>query len=236
MKFTDFATLVREYSKTNSTTFTDARILTFANIFKDDIANRVASEVGEDYFGLRFQRDLIANQREYDLPAELMSRMKYLNAQLDGEEWKHLKETDLLEYGGTLDEATIQSRYADKEPEFDLWDNGIFILSGDAIEDVTDGLKLWAIIYPADFTSLTSTEDMSTNPDDYSHGFPRQFHELLARRVSIAYKTGKDRPIPLSEKEQSYENDLDKAIQNMKGQNLDRDTCPEAPYDDGSQY
>jgi len=77
---------------------------------------------------------------------------------------------------------------------------------------------------------------MSTNPDDYSHGFPRQFHELLARRVSIAYKSSKDRPIPLSEKEQLYEADLMAAINAMKDANLDRSVIPSAPYNDGSQY
>lgn len=236
MIYTKFATLVRYYTKTNSTTFTDADILVLANIFKDDIAGLISKEVGEDYFGLRFERDLVAGQREYDLPAELMARMKYLNAKLDGTNWERLKETDLSTYGQAMDEATIEAQYADKDPEFDLWDNGIYILSGDAIIDVADGLKLWAIVFPSDFPNLTSTEDMSTNPDDYSHGFPRQFHELLARRVSIAYKSSKDRPIPLSEKEKLYEVDLSTAIQSMKDANLDRSVIPSAPYDDGSEY
>jgi hypothetical protein len=236
MIYTKFATLVRYYTKTNSTTFTDADILILANIFKDDISGLIASEVGEDYFGLRFERDLNAGQREYDLPAELMSRMKYLQAKLNGTDWEKLNETDLSTYGKAIDEDTIEATYADKDPEFDLWDQGINILSADPIIDVTNGLKLWAIIFPADFPNLTSTEDMSTNPDDYSHGFPRQFHELLARRVSIAYKSSKDRPIPLSEKEKLYEVDLNTQVQSMKEANLDRSTEPSYPYDDGSDY
>jgi len=231
-----FATLVRYYTKTNSTTFPDADILVLANIFKDDIAGLISKEVGEDYFGLRFERDLEAGVREYDLPAELMSRMKYLQAKLDGTNWVKLGETDLSTYGEAMDEDTIQAVYADKDPEFDLWDQGIYILSGDTIIDVENGLKLWAIIFPSDFADLTSTDDMSTNPDDYSHGFPRQFHELLARRVSIAYKSSKDRPIPLSEKEKLYEVDLMTQIQTMKDANLDRSVRPSLPSDDGSDY
>jgi len=77
---------------------------------------------------------------------------------------------------------------------------------------------------------------MSTNPDDYTHGFPKQFHELLARRVSIAYKSSKDKPIPLNEKEKMYELDLARAIQKMKDTNLDRSTTPTVPFDDGSDY
>ncbi len=236
MIFTKFAALIRYYTKTNSTTFTDADILVLANIFKDDIAGLISKEVGEDYFGLRFERDLEAGQREYDLPAEMMSRLKYVQTKLDGTNWQKLKETDLSTYGEALDEATIQSIYSDKSPEFDLWDNGIYILSGDAITYVENGLKIWAIIFPSDFANLTSTEDMSTNPDDYTHGFPRQFHELLARRISIAYKSSKDRPIPLSEKERLYEVDLMTQIQTMKDANLDRSTIPSVPYDDGSDY
>jgi hypothetical protein len=236
MTFQQFATLVRYYTKTNSTTFTDADILILANIFKDDIAELIGKEVGEDYFGLRFERDLIAGQREYDLPAELMGRMKYLQAKLNGTDWEKLSETDLSIFGKPTDEPTILLEYANKEPRFDLWDSGIFILSGVSIIDVTNGLKLWAIIFPKDFPNLTSTEDMSTNPDDYSHGFPRQFHELLARRISIAFKSSKDRPIPLAEKERLYETDLALQVRNMKDQNLDRDTVPSHPYNDGSNY
>jgi hypothetical protein len=236
MKFTVFASTVRYYTKTNSTTCPDADILQLANLFKDDISEMISKEVGEDYFGLRFERDLVAGQREYDLPAEVMSRIKYLEAKLDGTNWERLKETDLLNYGKTTDETTIRLTYADREPEYDNWDQGIFILSGDAIINVTKGLKLWAIIFPSDFTDLTSTVDMSTNPDDYTHGFPRQFHELLARRVSIAYKSSKTKPLPLSQKELAYELDLKVKIDGLKDANLDRDTVPTVPYDDGSQY
>ncbi len=236
MTFSKFTTLVRYYTKTNSTTFPDAEILTLANIFKDDISALIAKELGEDYFGLRFVRTLEAGQREYDLPSELMSRIKYVEAKLDGKNWIRLKETDLSVYGRPTDEASIQERYAGKDPEFDLFDQSIFILSGTPIIYVFEGLKLWAIVYPADFTSLSSTEEMSTPPDDYSHGFPRQFHELLARRVSIAYKSSKDRPIPLSEKEKLYEVDLATAINAMKDANLDRSVLPSMPSYDGSDY
>jgi hypothetical protein len=236
MTYAQFATLVRYYTKTNSTTFTDADMLVLANIFKDDIASLLAKEVGEDYFGLRFERDLLAGQREYDLPAEVMGRIKYLEAKLDGTNWEKLKETDLTVYGKATDEDTIQSIYSERDPEFDIWDQSIFILSGDTIIAVPDGLKLWSIIFPKDFANLTSTEDMSTNPDDYTHGFPRQFHELLARRVSIAYKSSKDRPIPLSEKERLYEVDLMTQIQTMKDTNLDRSVIPSVPSIDGSDF
>ena len=76
----------------------------------------------------------------------------------------------------------------------------------------------------------------SNNPTQYEHGFPRQFHELLARRVAIAYKSSKDRPIPLSEKEQMYEIDLERQIVLMRDENMDRNIIPSIPYNDGSNY
>lgn len=236
MTYAAFASLVRYYTKTNSTTFTDANILMLANIFKDDIAGKIAKHVGEDYFGLRFTRNLVADQREYDLPSEVMSRMKVLEAKLNGTDWVRMNETDLNSYEGTTDETTIRSLFSGKAPAFDIWDKSIFIYSEDAIINVTSGLKLWCIIWPADFTDLTSTEDMSTNPSDITHGFPKQFHELLARRVSIAQKSSRDKPIPLSEKEQNYEIDLKETLDSMKDANLDRVTEPTIPYNDGSQY
>jgi len=236
MTFVNFASLVRKYTKSNSTTFIDADILLYANIFKDEISASIAKEVGEDYFGMRFERDLIAGQREYDLPAQILGRMKFLQAKLDGTNWTRLLEIDINTYAKTTDESTIRSIYADKPAQFDLWDNSIFILSGSAIINVVNGLQLWAIIYPANFANLSSTEDMSTNPDDYTHGFPREFHELLARRVSIAYKSSKDRPASLSEKEQMYEIDLVRAITSIKDSNLDRSVVPSVPYETGENY
>lgn len=236
MKFTTFATLVRYKTQTNSTTFTDTEILNLANAIKDDMAEKIGKEVGEDYFGLRFTRDLVADQREYELPAELMGRIKYIEAKLDGTNWVKLDETDLLQYQKPTNESMIIEKYGDLDPAFDLWDRSFIIYSGDAIINVTDGLKLWAIIYPADFTDLTSTDDMSTNPTTTSHGFPREFHNSLVTAVSMAYKSSQTRPIPLSKEEQNFDNDFDDKINDLKGKNLDRNFKPTVPYNDGSQY
>ena len=47
-----FADYIRKKTKTNSSTFTDADILLYANIIKDDIAKEV-NKANEDYFGIR---------------------------------------------------------------------------------------------------------------------------------------------------------------------------------------
>jgi hypothetical protein len=235
MTFVQFASLIRKYTRSNSTTFSDADILQYANIFKDDIAGQIVDECGEDVFGMRFYRDLVVSQREYDMPDELV-KIKILQAKLDGTNWEKIAETDVNTYGKTTDDATIKAQYADKAPQFELFDNSLFLFTEDDIIAVDDGLELWALIYPADFTSLSLTDDMSVPPDDYKHGFPRPFHELLARRVSIAFKSSKDRPIPLSEKEKLYEVDMEQAISSFKNRNIDRSVVPSVPENDGSSY
>jgi len=199
MNYSKFATLVRYYTKTNSTTFSDADILTLANIFKDDIAGLISKEVGEDYFGLRFERDLIAGQREYDLPAELMTRIKYLNAKLDGTNWERLKETDLSTYGQAMDEATIEAQYADKDPEFDIWDNSIYILSGRPIIDVTDGLRLWAIVFQAIFPilqaqricPLTRTITRTVSHASFTNFLPGAYQSLISQAKTAPFRCRK---------------------------------------------
>lgn len=239
-----FATLVRFYTGTNSTTFTDAEILALANTFKDEIAAEIA-ERNEDYFGMWYYRDLVADQREYSLPDEVLNAIKYTEAKLDGSNWARLVEFDLNSYEKPTDEDSIRLYFTDKEAMFEMFRRSLFIYSGDAITAVTEGLKLYAIIYPADISDLTeASTDMSVDPTTTSHGFPRQFHELLARRVSIAYKSSKDKPIPLSEKEKAYEDDLKAALDAITGGNLDRAVIATVPADvantgasaDGSDY
>lgn len=254
MTYAELAAYVRFKTRKNSTTFTDADILASANVWKDDFAVRVAKR-NEDFFRLEFLTDLIADQRQYQLPDEAF-QIKYVEALIDGTNWRHLREFDLNSFpqgGGSLedpldlgvnnpdslnttDETSIRRIFAQRRPMFELMDKSIFLYTGEAITNVTDGLKLNAIIFPAKFTDLTSTTDMSVPPSSVSHGIPRQFHELLARRIIIDYKESRDKPLPLTEKEVSYEADFDDMLDAVVGQNLDRVQTAKTPYMDGSDF
>lgn len=230
-----FARLVRKYTRTNSTTLPDQELMDYANAFKDEIAGEI-SQANEDYFVRTFLADLVAGQREYSIPDEVMNNLKYVEAKIDGTTQKRLNEFDLNQYGEATDETTILAKFAGLDPAMDLSGGSIFIYSDVAIIDVTEGLICAAVMFPADFTDLTSVIDMSTDPDAYSCGFPRQFHELLARRCSIAWKSSRPKPVPLSEKEQMYEIDLSRKVNAIKGLNLDRSVEASTPYDDGQDY
>lgn len=235
MTSTEFATLVRLYTSTNSSSFTDAEILALANPIKDEIAAEITKR-NEDYFMMRFYRNLEAGVREYGMPDEILNHIKYVQAKLDGSNLEHLTEADMNSLGIPLDETNIVLYYADRDPQYDINRRALYILSGNAIIDVTDGLILHAIIFPANITVLSGSTDMSVDPTEYTFGFPRIFHELWARKVSVAWKSSRPKPIPLSPLELRYDKDLEEKLNGVGNGNLDRSVAATVPVNDGQGY
>ncbi len=259
MNFVDFTTYIRFKTKTDATTFADANILLLANLFKDNMSKEIA-KANEDFFGMKSERDLVAGQREYPFPEDVMNNVKMLEAKLDGTNFRRVWEFDLNTYRqrnldqdnnpldfpiptsfqsfaqATTDETTIQNTFSDNRPEYDIFRNSIFIFSGSAIIDVEDGLLLHYIMWPADFTNLALTTDISVDPNTTSAGFPRQFHELLARRIIIDYKDSQVPTIPLTPFEAKFPQDFDNAIAALTGMNLDRSFQTSVPHDSGIDY
>lgn len=236
MLFTEFASLVRYYTKTDSTTFTDANIVLLANTFKDRMADEILS-VNEDYFGLEELADLEVNEREYPLPADCIG-LKLVEAKLDGTNWKRLDEADYNLETFTTDEAAIVAAFANRNPAYELFRGSLWILSDAAIAAVTDGLKIHCFVYPAKFTTanLSSSTEMSAHPTVTSFGWPRQFHELLARRVAIAYKQNRDKPLALNDFERNFAQDFAMALESIRNVNLDRSVRATTPADNGEDY
>lgn len=230
-----FASYVRWKTKTDSSSFTDAEMLVVMNIIKDEIAAEIL-KADENYFGFQLFGNLTANKRNYAFDTEMLSKMDYLEAKLDGTTWKVLKEYTLQQLQITTVEADIISGMAGKKPGFTIYGGEILLLSDTAIIDVSQGIKLWSRLYPADIVSLSGSNDMSIRPSVDSDGFPRQFHKLWATKVIVEYKNSQEKPIPLNETERNYDNDLIKAIDSLKNLNQDRSIVPTAPYDDGQDY
>lgn len=232
-----FASYIRLKTRTNATTFPDADILVYANITKDEIAKEVI-KANEDYFGIESLRDLENGIRKYLFPTYMLSQMKYIQAKLDGTNWVKLDEFDVTSYNRPTDEDSIRANFAGRNPAFDIFGGELSIYSEDPIIDVTDGLKLWSIVYPADLTSLSGDADMSVNPSLTKFGMPRQLHKVWATKVIIEYKTSKEKPIPLTEQELKVDVDLQSAINSLKLQNLDRVFVATVPdnSDNGADY
>jgi hypothetical protein len=233
----ELAAYVRFKTKTNSTVFTDADILTVANVVKNRLVDR-ALESDEDLFEVPTYMSLVANQREYPLISSLLSRINRVEALLDGTNWLKLDEFSLTEYKFPISsEALITERFSNEEglAKFDIMRNAIWIYSG-TITSVTDGLKIWLNTRPANIVSMAGTTDMSVDPSTTTHGIPAGLHNVLATGIIIEYKESQEKPIPLTEMEQNYKDDVEKALQNLKKANYDREIFASIPFNDGSQY
>lgn len=234
-----FATYVRLKTGTNSTTFPDASILAFMEVRQDEIAQAIL-KADEDILLIPQTVNLVADQREYPFPTDIISRIKRVEAKLDGTNWLKLDEFDLTQHDKPTDETNITYNFSNEEGNcaFDLMRRSLVIYSGTII-DVTGGLKLWLDTWPTPITDLTSTTEMNIDPSDTTHGIPRALHKIWATGVIIDFKSSRQKPIPLTEREQSYEFDLNKAIETLKHGNMDREVIGDLPpaserYNDGS--
>jgi len=236
---TTFASLVRKYTGTDTTTLPDADLLLFANVEKDDLAEFIADQCGEDFFQLTYKRDLEVDKREYSLPRQLMLHTKRVSAMLDGENYMLLDEFDMNQVRKPLvTENDIMAAFQGKKPAFDIIDIGIKIYSDTAISAVTDGIMVDAIIYPEDITApnLAAAGDLSIASATDKARLPKAAHRVWAVRTSIAYKQSRPKAIPLNEVEKQLVNLEARMLDNLKGRNLDRSYVPSAPVDNGEGY
>jgi len=243
MTGTNFASLIRTIdTKTNNATLPDADLVLLMNAAKDNLAELIVANVDEGYFLAEDVRDLEAGVRNYTYPTDWLKSTRYVSAKLDGTNWKLLDEID---YGYINDrqlalreETLIQKEFSTKKPRYYFHGTELVILSGSAIEDVTGGLKLVSEVYPEDFTeaNLSSDTDLSIPSSNTSVRLPRSAHNALRKMVSIAYKSGKEKPLPLTESERKLEIDLTDLYEKLRGRNAVRDNIANVPYDDGQDY
>lgn len=215
---------MRLKTRTNSTTLTDADLITLANVVKDKLVWR-ALEADEDLFLVPTYLNLVANQREYPLHSDLLSRIKRVEAKLDGTNFIKLYEFDLPQHSYPIStEADITAHFGNEEGNafFDIMRNSIWIYSG-TITNVTAGLKIWLNTIVADITSMVATEDMSIDPSTTTHGIPRALHKVLADGIVMEWKQSREKPIPLSDLEQVWDLEVSRAVSSLKRANYDRD-------------
>jgi len=199
--------LINIKCRTNDTTFTQANKIVLINAFKDEIVSKIV-ERNSGYFLVPTTFDLVADQRQYALPDDLLNRIQKVEIKFVATDDRQ-EATYLKDYLSSEAEAEIIKSFTNEEDRFAyvIRRRAIIILSGTII-DITDGVRLWYHAYPANIDDLALTTAIENDPTTTTFGFPRQFHELLARRVTIDYKGSQPKPIPLAPKELSYENDL----------------------------
>lgn len=224
-------------TRTNAATFSNADIIALMKIRQDELAKDIL-DADEDILLIPQYTSLVANQREYPLPQDMLSSIKRIEAKLDGTNYIKLDELDIVSLHDTiLTESLITQNFSNEKGGafFDLSRKSIYIYSG-TITSVTDGLRVWVNTWPSAISDLSSATDMSVDPSTTTHGIPREMHEIWARGVIIDYKGSREKPIPLTEKELSYKVDKLAAINSLKPSNRDRQVLFSVPQNDGSQY
>jgi hypothetical protein len=242
MTGTNFAAYIRNNTRTNSTTLTDTEIVLLANVEKDNLAELIVGNVDEGYFNMTDTRDLEANVRNYTYPADMLKSIRYVAAKLDGTNWSYLTETDFGYIAGRklplLENSWIRDEFSNKYPQYLLSNQELWLMTGDDIIAVDEGLKLVSEVYPEDITTadLSGVVDLAVASSNTAVRLPRQAHKIWAHMVSISYKTSKDKPLPLTDAEKKLAIDLSDLYSKLRGRNAVRVTQGSVPYDDGQDY
>lgn len=257
MKALELATYIRFKTRTTTTTFPDSQMLPLVKFRQDELARKLmkALNTDEDIFLTPQYANLVASsvsditKRSYSFPSDILSRIKRVEAKLDGTNFIKLYPMDLNEYADVHDETVITNNFNNYQystsnqsgARYDVLRKSLFIYSG-TLTAVTNGLKLWCFDYPTLITDLTdNTDDIEDDPSTTEHGFPRELHELLARGVIIDWKESREKPIALSEREQNYDKDVKAAIDTLKNGDEGREIIAQLPSaqsrgNDGSDY
>lgn len=237
------AAYIRAKTRTNSTTFTGADMLVYFNVSKNHICQR-ALETDEDIWLVPTYMNLEEDQREYPLHSNILSRIKRVEAALDGTNYIKLFSMDLSDHDKPVTgETNITNVFSNNEGEayYDIMRKAIWIYSG-SIDDVTNGLRIWQNTYPADISDMTATTDMSVDPSTTTHGVPKALHKVICDDVVIEWKGSREKPIPLSESELLHERRIEQSFQTLKRASYDTEVTGDLPEnitmqgDDGSNY
>lgn len=237
----EFADYIRFVTRTNSSTFTDAQIVTIANVKRVFLAKKIES-VDENYFGSPEFRDLVASSvsREYPLPSDMLSKLKRVEAKIDGEVWIPLKRFDLNMYDGATDEDTIIANFGNTKgtAKYHIYRNSLWLYTGTipAYDEGNKYLKLWSYAYPAKLVEADLADearDLADPSDDDDNGIPMLMHELWADMVSVQYKATKQKPIPLTQQEKDIPVRLRDLLEELRG--MDRDYVVEQGSPDTSK-
>jgi len=231
------AEYVRFKTRTNATTLTDAELIIMANVVKDKLV-LAALEADEDIFLVPTTQNLVANQREYPLLSTQLSRIKRVEAKLDGNNFIKLTEFDLPQHKYPVStEADIVDKFGNEEGTafYDIMRESIWIYSG-TITNVTNGLKIWINTQVPDITSMASTTDMSIDPSNTTHGIPMPLHHVLADGIVIMWKESREKPLALNDNEIRYDLAVKRAVESLKRGNYDRNVLGLVPTDNGHDY
>lgn len=258
MKYDAYAQLFREKAvgQNDTTAVPTAAITLYTNLAKIQIAKEIVTKVSSDidYFSFKQYADLVADQREYPFPDDILKNMKIVEAYI-GDKWRRLLPFDLSSYrlsgdtnkpyfghvasesfsGATTDETTIAATFTDENPQFDS-DGRAIIIYSETIDTVVGGLVLRGSIMPKDYVDAdwSTATDMAVRPDTITTAMPLQSHDIMLMKAVIDYKEVKR--IPLTAFELTYNDQLAKMVASLGNTNADEPHQAISPKETGYNY
>ena len=236
MTAADFKARFHDRCRTNEAIYSDEKLTLLAREKQVELAEAIES-VNEDFFQSFETTTLKATgdggiTREYPLPDDSMNRMKLVEAKLDGEKWTRLQEFDLNLYEKTTDEETILGNFGNDfgTAFYDIGRRSLFLYTGEVKSDVVGGLHWIGFVLPYKVTSWAGTTDLSVPNNRSQCGIPISFHGLWLDACVIDWKTNRDKPIGLTDREQMYQYRLTQQLMYAKELNRDRDNTISMPH------
>lgn len=231
-------TLTRTQPSSGSSIFTDQMIVDFVNLSIEELAGDIV-KADESALQMTAYTNLVADQRVYELPSNMLNRMVKLEIKLNGTNWSKAEEVDFNRIDTPVTtETDIRANFNDDPVLFSLYRQSFNIWSGSPIISVSQGLRLYYNINPHTWVTgdLVSTNDISLDLTATDVGFPSEFHPVLLYKVTRRYKTSRDKPIPLDYEEQNIDLLFQQALSNYRNANRDRKTAGAFPKDYGYSY
>jgi len=226
MTGTQLAALIRRKTRTTTSTYTDANMLVDVNVAIEELAGQI-QQVRPEIWNMPMLADLVADQREYGCASDMLNNIVSLELKFSSTA-DYVPATPLKKNlsDSALQESVIVGAYNNYTPFYFLRRKAVYILSGTIVE-VTNGFKLVSNIFPATLADLSGVTDLSADPTTTSHGFPREFHLLLADRVSIMFKNMKS--MKLDRDELTYDQRLEAKLEEFSIANLDLQETADMP-------
>lgn len=240
----EFATALRNRTKTDSTILTDTDIKLYLNTNLEKLAFRIGKHTQGEYFGAIATTDIEDNKREYPLPNDYMGMIRVeanlLNESAGQDNWVKLKPLQsLLVYERTQREDEIINKFSNSfnHAFYDIYRKSLWLYTATVYEAI-GGLKLWYFHKPADITDLTLEVDMSIDPNSTNTGIPTSFHKILLLMCSRDWKLSGDKLTQLAEDETdvSIEAETRMALENISSVNVDEQEgyiTPRDPWGSG---
>jgi len=234
MTISDIFTYTRSLTKTTSSQFSDATLLSWIKIWLHKVQREIAM-IRADYFATKDYTFGVLDQEDYPLPADCLEVKKVeicYNADKPESEqvWYKANEIDIGQRGESWD--TIQKTATTNSPVYDLINHRLYIApirSSSIGDSASVKIRLWYIERPADPTTVSDTPLISALDDSLN-----DYQYLLADGLAYDILTALGSPRADSFMSR-YLMDVEKMKKELKQQDIGQIRAT-VPFDDGSEY